>query len=121
MHELSIAISLVELACTEAGVLGDVRVDALHLRLGPLAGVVEDALLFSFDLVAEGTAIHGARLAIEHVPLTVHCPRCDEERHPASIQHLRCPVCDPPTPDVLRGKELELFALEIHDVVPAHR
>jgi hydrogenase nickel incorporation protein HypA/HybF len=121
MHELSIAVSLVELACEEAARLGDARVGALHLRLGPLAGVVEDALRFSFDLAAEGTAVAGARLEVEHVPLTVLCPRCGEERHPASVQHLRCPVCDAPTPHVLRGRELELFALEVHDHDPAHR
>jgi hypothetical protein len=36
VHELSIAVALVEMACEKAADLGDVRVDALHLRLGPL-------------------------------------------------------------------------------------
>ena len=121
MHELSIAVSLVELACEQAERLGNVRVDALHLRLGSLAGVVEEALLFSFELAAQGTAIEGARLAIEHVPLTVLCPRCGEERAPPSVQHLRCPTCDTPTPEIVRGRELELFALEVQDGTPAHR
>jgi len=120
MHELSIAMSLVEIATEEVGRLGDVRIEAVHVRLGPLSGVVEDALRFSFDLVAEGTAIDGARLEIEHVPLAVHCPQCHEIRHPASIQHLHCPVCDTPTPDIVRGKELELFALEVRDDVATH-
>ena len=120
MHELSIAISLVELACEEASRLGDVRVDAMHLRLGPLSGVVKDALLFSFDLATEGTAIQGARLEIEDVPLTVFCARCHEEGQVASAQHLHCPVCDAPTPEVVRGRELELFALEVHDNAPSH-
>ncbi len=120
MHELSIAMSLVEIAAEEAGRLGDAHIEAVHVRLGPLSGVVEDALRFSFDLVAEGTAIHGARLEIEHVPLAVHCTQCAEIRHPASIQHLRCPVCDTPTPDVVRGKDLELFALEVRDDVASH-
>ena len=46
MHELSIAVSMVEMASEEALRLGAVRVNALHLKLGPLSGVVKDALLF---------------------------------------------------------------------------
>jgi hydrogenase nickel incorporation protein HypA/HybF len=113
MHELSIAMSLVEAACEKAAEMEDVRVEALHVRLGALSGVVREALEFSFDLVAEGTAIAGARLAIEEVPVTVFCPSCGEERRLASIQHFRCPVCDTLTPEVVGGRELELKALEV--------
>jgi hydrogenase nickel incorporation protein HypA/HybF len=113
MHELSIALSLVEAACEKAAELGDVRVEALHLRLGPLSGVVRDALLFSFDLATAGTAIEGARLDIEDVPVIVCCPACGEERQLPSIQHFRCPVCGTLTPDVVQGRDLELAALEV--------
>ena len=40
MHELSLAMSLVDVACEKAQTLGDVRVEALHVRLGPYCGVV---------------------------------------------------------------------------------
>lgn len=120
MHELSIAVSLVDMACEKAESLGDVRVEALHLRLGPLSGVVKDALLFSFDLATKGTTIEGARLEIEDVPLTVMCPLCAEERILPTIQHMRCPVCETPTPKLLRGKELLLAALEVRENAAAH-
>jgi hydrogenase nickel incorporation protein HypA/HybF len=113
MHELSIAVSLIEMASEEAERLGGVRVEALHLKLGPLSGVVRDALLFSFDLAAAGTVIEGARLEIEDVPVVVFCQSCNAERPLPSIQHFRCPVCDKPTPDVVRGRELELTALAV--------
>ena len=121
MHELSISISLVEAACEKAAELGGVRVEALHLRLGPLSGVVRDALLFSFDLAAAGTAIEGARLEIEEVPLTVFCPRCKAERQLPGPQSFRCPVCGTPAPDVVSGRELELTALEVTDDATANR
>ncbi|MBW8877399.1 MAG: hydrogenase maturation nickel metallochaperone HypA [Acidobacteria bacterium] len=116
MHELSIAMSLIEAACEEVSRLGDVRVEALHLRLGALSGVVREALEFSFDLAAAGTAIEGARLQIEEIPVAVLCPRCGEERELPSLQHFRCPVCDTPAPDVVRGRELELTALEVSEI-----
>jgi hydrogenase nickel incorporation protein HypA/HybF len=112
MHELSIAVSLIEMASEEAERLG-VRVEALHLRLGALSGVVREALLFSFDLAAEGTAIEGARLEIEEVPVVVFCPVCDEERALPSIQDFRCPICGAPTPEVVSGRELELTTMAV--------
>jgi hydrogenase nickel incorporation protein HypA/HybF len=115
MHELSIAVSLIEVATEEARRLGGVRVEALHLRLGPLSGVVREALLFSFELAAEGTPIEGARLEIEEVPVVVFCPACGEERELPSLQNFQCPICKMPTPDVIRGRELELTALEVTD------
>jgi hydrogenase nickel incorporation protein HypA/HybF len=65
MHELSIAISLVDLACEEKERRSLPRVQALRLRLGTLSGVVKDALLFSFDLASAGTCVEGAALKIE--------------------------------------------------------
>ena len=67
MHELSIAMSIVEIASEEAQRQGSARVEAVHLKLGALSGVVKDALLFSWDLACEDTPIAGARLAIEEV------------------------------------------------------
>lgn len=113
MHELSLAMSLIDAACEEAGRLGDVRIEALHLRLGALSGVVREALEFSFDLAAEGTAIEGARLQIEEVPVIVFCPACRAERELPGLQSFRCPVCAAETPDVVRGRELELIGLEL--------
>jgi hydrogenase nickel incorporation protein HypA/HybF len=114
VHELSIAVSLVEMACEKAKGLGDVRVEALHLRLGALSGVVRDALEFSFDVAAEGTEIAGARLLITEVPLTVLCPTCAAERELAGFP-LVCPTCDTPTPQIVAGRDLELTALEVID------
>jgi hydrogenase nickel incorporation protein HypA/HybF len=65
MHELSVAVSLVELACEEASRRQLQRVHALHLRLGSLSGIVTGALLFSFDVAAAGTPIEGALLKVE--------------------------------------------------------
>jgi hydrogenase nickel incorporation protein HypA/HybF len=121
MHELAIAIDLVAAASERAAELG-VRVAALRVRVGALSGVVGEALAFSFDVAAAGTAMEGVRLEIEEVPVTVHCARCGGEPRPASPQSLRCPDCDTPAPEVVQGRELELYAMEVaEDATPAHR
>jgi hydrogenase nickel incorporation protein HypA/HybF len=120
MHELSVALSLVEAACERVEALGDVRIEAVCVRLGPLSGVVKEALSFCFEAATQGTRIEGARLDIEDAPLVAFCPRCSEERRIASAQHLRCPECGEPTPHIVQGRELELTALEVEDCA-AHR
>ncbi|HEY7314939.1 MAG TPA: hydrogenase maturation nickel metallochaperone HypA [Gemmataceae bacterium] len=112
MHELSIALSILDVAEEEAERQGG-RVLAIHLRLGPLSGVVREALESAYALAREGTPLAGANLLIEDVPLLVHCPACAANRMPPSIQQLCCPSCGIPTPNVVSGRELEVCALEI--------
>ena len=112
MHELSIALRLLDLVAEEADRRG-IRVAAVHLRLGPLSGVVRDALVSAFELAREGTPQEKANLVIEEVPVVVSCPRCAGPRTPESAWVLRCPTCGTPTPEILSGRELDLVALEI--------
>ena len=64
MHELSVAMNIVEIAEEERERHHAVRVHAIHLRLGPLSGVSKEALLFSYPFACEGTSLEGSRLAI---------------------------------------------------------
>jgi hydrogenase nickel incorporation protein HypA/HybF len=68
MHELSIAMSLVDIACEEKQRRDLPEVHAVRLRLGVRSGIVSAALAFSFDLAATGTCIEGAALKIEETP-----------------------------------------------------
>src|SRR5262245_60974912 len=113
MHELSIAMSIIEGAAEEALRHGAVKVNAVRLRLGPLSGVAKDALVFAYEVACEGTALEGSCLVIEEVPVTVFCPSCEVERALASIHRMCCPVCGALTPQVAQGREVELVALEI--------
>jgi hydrogenase nickel incorporation protein HypA/HybF len=115
MHELSIAMSIVEMAQEEAERRGSSHVQAVHLRLGPLSGVVKEALLSSYEMACHDTPLAGSQLLIEEVPVEVFCPKCDAPRLVRSIQWFCCPECGTPTPTVVHGKELEVVALEIDE------
>jgi hydrogenase nickel incorporation protein HypA/HybF len=65
MHELSVAMSLVDTICEELPQLGPVSVQSVRIRVGALSGVAMEALMFAFDVAADGTPIAGARLIIE--------------------------------------------------------
>lgn len=113
MHELSIAMSIVEIAQEEATRCGALEVIAVHLKLGALSGVMEDALRSSYEMAAYDTPLKNSELLVEQVPVKVYCATCCEEQSLPSIQDLACPQCGGPTPQVLSGREIEVFALEI--------
>ena len=117
MHELSIAISLIEAATEEAEKHHAAGVTAVHLRLGALAGVVKEVLLFSYGLAAEGTPLEGSQLIIEEVPVMVFCSTCRERRPIRSLQSFCCATCDAPATEIVQGRELEVVALEINQEI----
>jgi hydrogenase nickel incorporation protein HypA/HybF len=65
MHELSIAVSLVDTVCDALPNLGNVLVQSVKVRVGALSGVVPAALAFAFDVASAETAIAGSRLDVE--------------------------------------------------------
>ncbi len=72
MHELSIAMGIVEAAMEESQRRA-VKVSAVHLRLGALSGVVKDALLFSYEVACQDTPLQGSQLIVEDMPVIVFC------------------------------------------------
>jgi hydrogenase nickel incorporation protein HypA/HybF len=114
MHELSLAMNLVD-AVEEEAARHTGTVEAIHLRLGQLSGVVKEALSSGFEMAREGTALAATRLIIEEVPIAVWCPVCQAEQPAVSQQWLCCARCGTPAPDVVHGKELEIFGLEMTD------
>jgi hydrogenase nickel incorporation protein HypA/HybF len=115
MHELSIAMSIIDMAQEEAERHGGAQVQAVHLKLGRLAGIVKEALLSSYQMACEATPLEGSQLLIEEIPVEVFCPKCNAPRLVDSIQWFCCPECGTATPNVLRVKELEVVALEIKE------
>jgi hydrogenase nickel incorporation protein HypA/HybF len=113
MHELSIAMSILDVVEEESARHGDGRVAAVHLKLGPLSGVMRDSLLAAFDLAREETPLKDCQLLIEEIPIVVYCPACEMERSVVSIQNMCCAVCGCPTPQVLKGREMEVCAMEL--------
>ncbi|HEY7286880.1 MAG TPA: hydrogenase maturation nickel metallochaperone HypA [Vicinamibacterales bacterium] len=66
MHELSIALSLIDAVCDELSSLGaDASVRRICVRLGAQSGVAGEALMFAFDVAVVDSPIAGARLEIE--------------------------------------------------------
>jgi hydrogenase nickel incorporation protein HypA/HybF len=113
MHELSIAMSILDVVEEECARRGEGRVAAIHLKLGALSGVVKESLLSAFELAREETDMKDCDLLIEEIPIVVYCPACGTERSVVSIQSICCAVCGTPTPEIVTGRELEVSAMEL--------
>ncbi len=113
MHELSIALSIVDGALDELKRHGAARATALHLRLGRLAGVNKDALLFSYGLACEETALASSQLIIEDIDVRIFCSVCDQEQPVSSFPVLRCATCGAITDRLVQGQEMEITGMEV--------
>lgn len=109
MHELSIADSVLQVALEQASGRSIARVG---LSVGHLRQVVPSALLFSFELLARGTAADGATLEIEEVPAVGSCRGCGAES-PLDGFPLHCSSCGGLDVTVIRGEELQVEWLDI--------
>jgi hydrogenase nickel incorporation protein HypA/HybF len=114
MHEFSLIMSMLDMAEKAARDAGARRIDAVHLEIGALSGVVPEALEFAFGGAREGTLAADARLEVTYVPAVAYCATCRSEfeldnRFGIAV----CPVCDTPSADLRRGRELRLTHLEV--------
>jgi hydrogenase nickel incorporation protein HypA/HybF len=112
MHEVGLMQSALDLAAAEAARQGATRIHRLTLRVGALAGVEPEALVFAFDVASVGTLAEGAEFAIENVPAVCFCDRCGREFWPAEIVYC-CPACGDLSSDIMQGRDLELASLEV--------
>lgn len=65
MHELSIAVSILDSLEEEAEQRDLTALEAIHVRVGQLSGIVPEALQSAYELAAEGSPFAAARLIIE--------------------------------------------------------
>jgi hydrogenase nickel incorporation protein HypA/HybF len=108
MHELSITQSLIDAVLDRTG---ERTVTAVNLRIGPLSGVLPDAMRFCFDVASAGTPLEGATLMIDE-PQGVGRGRSCHHRIEQTDLILLC-VCGSADVEVLRGRELMLMSVEV--------
>lgn len=116
MHELSIALSILDIAAEESQRRADAPIRAIHIRLGPLSGVVREALTSAFELAREEFPFGDVALVIEETTVMIDCPQCRSPRPVESIQQMQCQSCGTPSAAVVQGRELEIVAMEIDEV-----
>jgi hydrogenase nickel incorporation protein HypA/HybF len=112
MHELSLAISIVEKVSEAALQNRAEKIISVRVLIGPLSGVIPESLEFCFIEACYDTIAEGASFIIEKSPLIIKCSRCEKESE-VTAHHLLCPNCHIPDIKILSGKELKIIDLEV--------
>ncbi len=92
MHEMSIAMNIVEIAVQSAKQHGAQKINSITVEIGALSGVVPEALEFCFEAATKDTPAEGSKLEIIYLKAEAHCPHCGI--HFETDQFLNiCPNC----------------------------
>ena len=112
MHEMSIAQSLIGIIEEEMEKHGAKTLRSVRLHIGRMSAVVPDALSFCFQVITEGTALEGARLDMEIIPLKGYCRKCGSEFEIEDYAFV-CPACAGTQIESIAGQDLSIVEIEV--------
>ena len=112
MHELSIALNIVDICTEEARKTGAGKVSRVEVEIGSMAGVEYEALNFSWDVAVNNTIVEGAPLVIHKVQASGRCNNCGHE-FPIEDFMTPCPSCGEFLFEVVKGKELLVKSISV--------
>ena len=115
MHETSIALGILDIISDRCIAEGYHSIESVRLRIGRAAGIMPEALLFSFDVAKEGTPAENAKMIIDSVPLGGMCSECKSEFEVKEAYVLSCPECGSSAFKIQKGYEMEIVEMDVGD------
>lgn len=105
MHELSVVLSIVDIATEEMKKAGCNKVDEITLDIGCLSTIEMYAFDFAWEQAVKDTPLAHARKHVNRPEGLGYCASCDLQ---FSIRHLydACPTCASHLLHVRQGKEM---------------
>ncbi len=114
MHEVSIALDMVEELIRIAEENDAKKVTSVSLRIGKISGIVTDSLKFAFDAVRlKYPLLCSAEILIEEIPLIYKCLDCKKEIESEEIYFPACAGCKSYNLKIISGEEQHIQNLEI--------
>ena len=92
MHELSLAVNVLQIVESAAARESFSRVRSLHLSVPALAGVEIEAFRFALESLAPRTVLDGADIIIDEPASRGHCLDCDATIDIRAHED-PCPLC----------------------------
>jgi hydrogenase nickel incorporation protein HypA/HybF len=110
MHELSIAISIVDLVIDQAARASADRVTEVELDIGTHSGIEYESLTFALGVATRETMLEETLFRINRVEPVAECPACKHLYTPEGIFSY-CPECKEQGVRIIRGTELQIKSL----------
>jgi len=112
MHELSLAMEMVNQVQAVLRRESANQVLKIRLVMGTLSGVEREPFEFCFPMVSRGTPLEGATLEIEEERFRLICRKCGAESQP-DHPIMGCAECGANDVTVVGGRDFTIQSLEV--------
>jgi hydrogenase nickel incorporation protein HypA/HybF len=110
MHELSIAMSIVDIATRQAEEASALSVSQVELDIGTMSGIEFGSLDFALQVAVKDTMLEGTEFRINRIEPLCECRTCRHLFEPDGFLS-RCPECEGADTELIRGNELQIKSL----------
>ena len=105
MHEMSIALSIIDLATDQARKAEAEKINEIELDIGTMSGIELEALNFAMEIAVKDTMLEDATVKVNRIEAISECLECghvfDSE---GFISH--CPKCREVNTKIIKGREM---------------
>lgn len=112
MHELSLVMSIIDIADEQVKNNNAHRVDEIELEIGTMAGVEMESLDFAWQVAVKNTVLSNAQREVTVVKAKARCMDCGTAFF-VMERFQPCPVCHDYLTEFIQGKELRVKSLVV--------
>ncbi len=112
MHELSIAMQIIEIAEEEATKHEASSISSLKLDIGTLSGIEPEALELAMEEAVKGSLAHNAKVLFNYIQAVAVCEDCCHEFN-SQDYFKTCPFCNSLNTSLIKGKELKIASIDL--------
>jgi len=112
MHEVSIAMNILQIIEEELSRHPGKVVAKVNLQIGVLSGVVPDSLLFALEASKQSGFLKNAEISIDHQEAVASCPECGNKFKTEDYFGV-CPQCGNSHYDIISGRELLIKSITL--------
>jgi len=110
MHELSIAMNIIDIAEENLDNSDATRLIEIEIEIGELSGVIPEALEFAMKNAVSNTVLENANVRIEIIKGMAKCRKCSNEFE-MTQSYDPCPKCSEYNCEIITGKELRVKSI----------
>lgn len=112
MHEMSIALSIIDLASEQAKAANARKIMEIELDIGSMSGVEIEALNFALEVAVLDSMLESSHIKINHIKAVSECLECGHSFDSETIIN-PCPKCNELNTQIIKGKELQVKSILI--------
>lgn len=113
MHEMSLAMSLIEIVEREMKSHPGRRLSAIEIEIGEQAGIERQSFDTALAAVVGTSRWPDARIVIVERPAMAECLDCGRRFHPGGNFYPTCPDCGSNLCGIIGGREFRLTSLSL--------